>query len=117
MHNQILAKESENLAADYLSKHGYKILERNYRSVFGEIDIIAKDKKTICFIEVKSRSSQEFGLPTEAIHLTKRKHMVNSARSYLKDFNMSDISARFDVISIIDGKLDLIKNAFDLNDI
>jgi len=117
MHNQTLAESGELAAAEYLKKKGFKILEKNFRCVFGEIDIIARDNKTICFVEVKSRSSAQFGWPVEAISKIKRRHIANSALFYLKKYNLIESAARFDAVSILDGKVTLIKNAFTLNDI
>jgi len=117
MHNQSLAKSGELKAVEYLKKKGFKILEKNFRCVFGEIDIIAQDKKTICFVEVKSRSSDQFGQPVEAIGKIKRRHIVNCANVYLKKYNLMDRSARFDVVSILNDEIKLIKNAFTLNDL
>jgi len=76
----------EDLAAEFLRKNGYKILERNFRSKFGEIDIIAQDKDTLVFVEVKTRWSEKFGLPEEAITPWKIKK-IKKAGEYYKLFH------------------------------
>lgn len=103
----------------YLERNGYKILECNYKSRFGEIDIIATDKRTLCFVEVKSRSSSGDGLPKEAVDRRKQHKISQSALTYLKDRQLLNQSCRFDVLSVIheiqgEGSFELIKNAFEL---
>lgn len=115
-----LGKSGEEAAADLLRKNGYKIMLRNYRTKLGEIDIIAEDKDTVCFIEVKTRTSDRFGLPTEAIFGSKQKQIAKAALIFLKENKLLEKKARFDVVSIIHSKdrtqLDLIKNAFELEE-
>jgi len=111
-------KRNEQLAAEFLRKHGYRILEKNYRCKTGEIDIIAKDNTTICFVEVKARNSQAFGLPQEAVGKHKQKQISIAALNYLSSKKLFAKSARFDVVSILwEGNLpvfSLIKDAFEL---
>ena len=107
----------ENLAVNYLKKQNYKILQTNYRNKIGEIDIIANDKNTIVFIEVKTRSSLKFGTPSEAINFHKQQKIRNTAISYLKYKNLYEkVAVRFDCIEILGDKLDCkinhIKNIF-----
>lgn len=113
-------KTGEELAVDFLNKSGYKILAKNYRTGLGEIDIIAKDKDTICFIEVKTRHSDKFGLPSEAISKSKQRHISRVALAFLKENNLLNQKARFDVVSVFyrdaEPKLDLIQNAFELDE-
>ena len=117
--NLYLGKFGEESAIDLLKTNGYRILARNYKTKLGEIDIIARDKDTVCFIEVKTRHSDRFGLPQEAISRSKQRHMAKVALMFLKKNNLLDKRARFDVISIMHSedtsKLDLIKNAFELD--
>lgn len=113
-----LGKVGERLALSFLKKQGCRILKTNYRTCFGEIDIIVKDKDIHCFIEVKSRNSHRFGLPQEAVSVLKQRRMNKCALVYLKENNLLDKKARFDVISILDplGKvpqINFIKNAFE----
>lgn len=107
----------EEEAVSFLEKQGYKIIARNFKTKLGEIDIIAKDKDTICFIEVKTRSSDKFGLPSESVTGFKQRQIAKAAIVFLKDKNMLDSAARFDIVSIwaADSKAELIKNAFELD--
>lgn len=75
-------KLGENFAAEYLRKKGYKILQRNFHTKFGEIDIIALDGKTLVFIEVKTRWSKEFGYPEESVTPKKIRHLIKAAWYY-----------------------------------
>ena len=117
--NLYLGKNGEEKAVGLLEENGYKILVRNYRTRLGEIDIIAKDKGTIVFIEVKTRNSNKFGLPSEAVSAFKQRQISKAALLYLKENRLLDKPARFDVVSIDCGedkpRLDLIKNAFELD--
>ena len=114
-----LGRSGEEAACSLLKKSGYKILVRNYKNKLGEIDIIACDGDTICFIEVKSRRTDKFGLPQEAIFVLKQRKISKVALSFLKEKNLFDKKARFDVVSVIytEGipRLDLIKNAFEVD--
>ena len=91
----------ENLATDYLEKQGYTILERNFYCKQGEIDIIAKDKNEIVFIEVKSRSNKLFGIPSEAVTKQKIRHLFRTARYFLYKNKMINEYIRFDVVEIL----------------
>lgn len=115
-----LGQRGEELAANFLQRKGYKLLQRNYRSRFGQIDIIAKEKKYFCFIEVKTRKSSLYGLPKEAVSKFKQRRIARTALTYLKENRLIKTRARFDVISILldrgSSDIELIKNAFDLED-
>lgn len=99
----------EQIAIEFLKKNKYKILERNFYCRQGEIDIIAMDKDEIVFIEVKTRSNNDFGTPSEAVNKIKQKHMYKSAKYFLYKFNLMDNFVRFDVIEILikNGKLEV----------
>ena len=122
MRKQHLAtgKAGEELAVALLKDKGYKILARNYKTKLGEIDIIACDKDVYCFIEVKTRHSDKFGLPSEAVSAFKQRQISKAALVFLKENHLLDKKSRFDVVSIIYAqelpKLDLIKNAFELDE-
>ena len=117
--NLYLGKIGEEAAVGLLKDNGYKILQKNYKTKLGEIDIIAKDKDTICFIEVKARQTDRFGLPCEAISKFKQRQISKAALIFLKGKNILDKKARFDIVSIIYSeekpKLDLIRGAFELD--
>ncbi len=109
----------EELAATFLKKQGYKIVEQNFRTRLGEIDIIALDKGTITFVEVKTRKSTTFGYPQEAIGSKKQKKISQVASIYLNQKKLNAEKARFDVVAILlspdqTDKIELIKDAFEL---
>ncbi len=107
-----IGKKYEQAAADYLKNLKYKILEQNFKLLpVGEIDIIAKDKNTIVFIEVKYRKNKDFGAPFEFVTKTKQQKIIKTALCYIKKNKIkSDI--RFDIISICGKETEHIKNAF-----
>lgn len=115
---QQFGKRSEHLAVEYLQRTGYRILETNYRSTVGEIDIIAKEKGSIVFVEVKARSSNRFGSPKGAVTLAKQRKISMVALDYLKRAGQTQARARFDVVAIdtAAGKIaiEVVKNAFAL---
>lgn len=116
---QQFGKESESLAVRYLKKNGYKILEQNYRNKIGEIDIIAKEKKTLVFVEVKARKTHVFGNPKWAVTPKKQRKISMVALYYLKATRQTHVKARFDVISLSltkdNPQIEIIKNAFELS--
>lgn len=97
---QSLARWGEHLAADYLQKQGYTILESNARTAYGEIDLIARQQNVTVFVEVKTRSSSAFGPPEAAITPRKREHLLASAQAYLQAHPQLDGDWRVDVIAI-----------------
>jgi len=111
-------QKSEIIAARYLKQLGYKIITQNYRTKLGEIDIIAKEKDTIVFVEVKARRSRRFGNPKWAVTPKKMKKISMVALCYLKANQQMSAKARFDVVAVcdVDDTLDIeiVKNAFDL---
>ncbi len=113
-----LGEKGEDIAAAFLEKKGYNILFRNYKCSFGEIDIIAKHKKILSFIEVKTRSTKKYGLPQEAVTPAKQTKISRVALEFVQRYKMDNRSARFDVVSVQylnDGcEVDLIENAFEL---
>lgn len=106
LNRKSLGQDGETLACNYLRKKGYKIIARNYRCKIGEIDIIARHKRTLIFCEVKTRNSREFGEPFEAVNKPKQDRLRYLAQSYLqskyydRDFH-KNLDYRFDVVSII----------------
>ena len=109
----------EDYAAAFLSKRGYRIIERNFKNVLGEIDIVADHKGTLCFIEVKTRASDSFGSPFEAITLAKKRKLARVAESYLKFKRMAGRKARFDVVAVVLGQedrvsIEIVPDAFEI---
>lgn len=104
----------ENIACVYLKQEGYRIIEKNFRTRFGEIDIIAENKKTICFIEVKARSGTGYGLPEEFVDNRKQEKLVKTALGYITSRNINSTDMRFDIVSVDLGKEScrIIQNAF-----
>ena len=119
MSNKSLGNYGESLAREYLQGQGYRILEENFRNKIGEIDLIAQDGKTICFVEVKTRQSLYQGQPFEAVTPWKIRKLSQMATFYLKHkYHSLEIPSRFDVISIVQQNLEApaikhIKNAFN----
>jgi putative endonuclease len=116
---QNLGKKGEDLAAAYLKKkQGYKILFRNYRCVFGEMDIIAKDRDVLSFVEVKTRASAEFGKPQESVNRRKQQQLSKVALHFINKYKAHDVKARFDVVAVYllpqEERMELIKDAFEL---
>lgn len=98
-HNQ-LGKKGEQLAVDYLLKHGYAIVERNYRFDKAEVDIIAQKKDTLAVIEVKTRSSADFGNPQDFVKPKQIKNLVKAVDEYVI-VNDLNVEVRFDIIAIV----------------
>lgn len=108
-----LGTSYERKAEEYLQKNGYRILERNFRSRMGEIDIIAKDGEYFCFIEVKYRATGEYGSPLEAVDFRKQNQIRRVAQYYLMRNRLSEWTpCRFDVIGFEGEELTHVENAF-----
>ncbi|MBF0230929.1 MAG: YraN family protein [Desulfamplus sp.] len=120
-------QQAEESVAMFLENQGYKILERNYRTRWAEIDIIASCKSTpngqdilsidtLVFIEVKARNSTRYGLPAEAVSLSKQKKIISAALHYIREKKVVDTRIRFDVMTLLfqNGKyqMEIIPNAF-----
>lgn len=113
MQKNIFGKKGEIIAANYLKKRGYKILENNYKNKIGEIDIIAKDKNYLVFVEVKTRTSRMLGDPLEAIDEQKQFKIRQVATMYLMKTNQLETSIRFDAIAILGDNEDEIRHIKD----
>ncbi len=113
-HNE-LGKKGEQLAVDYLIKKGYTIVQRNYRFQKAEVDIIAKIKDTLAIVEVKTRSTADFGNPQDFVKPKQIQRLVKAVDEYVI-VNKLDIEVRFDIIAIVrQGKaftIEHIENAF-----
>lgn len=114
-----VGQSGEKLAKAHLEAKGYKILACNYKNRFGEVDIVAKEGEVICFVEVKTRQGIGFGLPQEAVFEIKQRKLSLAALKFLKENNLLNAFARFDVVSVVieaqGPKIELIKNAFEFN--
>lgn len=111
----------EKLARRHLRQRGYKILYRNFRGRSGgEIDIVCRDDDTLVFVEVKTRTSEDFGRPFETIRTEQRKRISRGALAWLRLLDDPDILFRFDVVEVVltehEPRLELIKNAFGLSE-
>ncbi len=114
-----LGKTGETIASNFLEKNGYTILAKNYRRKFGEIDIIARERDYLVFIEVKTRATASHGHPLEAVTFKKQKQISKVAQCYLAENNLFDTAARFDVVSVTltqnkQVSVEVVSNAFDL---
>ena len=117
MNKRKLGNKYEQQAIEYLKSIGYVILESNYSSRTGEIDIIARDGEYYVFIEVKYRTNTSHGMPEEAVDMRKMKHITKTARLYLCRHGLSEFTpCRFDVVAILNDTTYCIKDAFEAAD-
>ena len=119
-----LGARGEEIAARYLKKRGYRIVDRNYRNRIGEIDIIAEQGGSLVFIEVRTRSDIVFGSPFESVTVQKQQQLSKVALEYINRKGCHDRAARFDVVGVQlqedgdkerDVAVELLQNAFDLS--
>ncbi len=114
----ITGKKGETLALRYLKKEGFRIITQNYRNRIGEIDIIAQEGEVLVFIEVKTRSGDDFGAPQAAVDYRKQLKISQVALSYLSEKGLMSCCCRFDVVAIRTGmkakQVELIRNAFEM---
>lgn len=117
--NLEFARQGESAAVEYLKANGYKILARNFKTKFGEIDIVAKEKDTVVFLEVKARHTTAFGEPETAVHRFKQGQISKAALAFLKQHNLLEEKARFDIVSLLYldrlPQIRLIRDAFVLD--
>lgn len=116
-----LGERGETVAADWIRKKGFKILQKNYKCPLGEIDLIAQKKGQLHFIEVKTRSNRWFGDPSEAVDWKKQQKLIKLASWYLKEKGFQDPLVSLDVAAVIwkngeTPEVRLIENAFEKND-
>ena len=117
-----LGTRGENLACRFLRRNGYKILYRNFRGRSGgEIDIVCRDKDTLVFVEVKTRTREDFGRPFDAVNRDKQKRISRGGLAWLRLLDDPDILFRFDVVEVIlakeaEPRLELLRNAFALSE-
>ena len=105
-HNKTLGMRGEDAATKYLEAKGYIILDRNWKCKMGEIDIVAKFEDVLVFVEVKTRSNLEVGLPEDAVGPKKRRKYESLAAMYLQDHEYVDMAVRFDVVGLLVIKKD-----------
>lgn len=115
MNKRSFGKKNEDLAVDFLQRKGYTILQRNFYTRYGEIDIVALRDDTVVFVEVRSLSKTDFGLPQESLNKTKIKKIIKTAEYFLYKNNLTDKNIRFDVIAIFQESITHIENAFNLD--
>lgn len=95
-----LGERGEALGWNFLRQRGYMILEKNYRTRFGEVDVVAQKEGFVIFLEVKTRKDNRFGLPAEAVDWRKRQKLSRAAQAYLQAHRLENSPARFDVLSV-----------------
>ena len=103
-HRKILGEKGEKIAEKFLKKNGFKIIEKNYKNKYGEIDIIAMDGDYLVFIEVKTKSCADFSEPETWVDFKKQNQLIKLANFYLSEKDITDVNCRFDVIGITLGK-------------
>jgi putative endonuclease len=120
---QILGARGEKAAAKYLRRQGYKVLLKNFRSGKTEVDIVARDKDWLVFVEVKTRETEQFGAPSEAVDRDKQRNLSKAALDYLRMLGNPRIHFRFDIVEVViaggakkPDDVRLIQNAFDLSE-
>tara|TARA_R110002096_G_scaffold383562_6_gene577403 strand:+ start:106 stop:582 length:477 start_codon:yes stop_codon:yes gene_type:complete len=100
--NQLIGSTGERLAGKYLTRHGMKVLYRNFRAKGGgEVDIIARDGETLVFSEVKARTSEQFGRPADAVDRKKQRLIVKGANAWLRELNHPEVVFRFDIVEVL----------------
>ena len=117
-YTQITGKHAEDLACQYLNQHGLSLLERNFNTRFGEIDLVMRDKDTTVFVEVRYRRHSDIVDPLSSIDTRKQRKLIRTAQYYLqRQHTVAHLPARFDVVAITEDdaqpKIQWIKNAFE----
>jgi putative endonuclease len=114
-----LGRVGEDEAVKFVKKQGYRILQTNYKTKSGEIDIIAEDKKVVAFIEVKTRSTGEYGSPLDAVNYHKQNKIIQVANQFLVNYKVENRECRFDIVAIRSHtedpstwEIELVKDAF-----
>ena len=118
-HRQSLGRRGEALAHRHLESLGYAIIETNYRTRGGEIDLVAEHDGKLVFVEVRTTSTRKFGLPEESITRKKQEHLISTARHYLNTRDSTDRDWRVDVVAVEFGpsgrvdRLEIVKDALE----
>lgn len=113
MDTREIGQEAETLACHWLEKKGLKLLTRNYRCIFGEIDLVMRDNTEVVFIEVRKRSNVNYGSAVESVTFAKQRKLIKTAMHYLQKLHWFDkVQCRFDIVGISNGQIEWIKDAF-----
>ncbi|OPZ68469.1 MAG: hypothetical protein BWY81_00829 [Firmicutes bacterium ADurb.Bin467] len=113
MNRHEIGSWAESAACQHLKANGWTIVDRNVRLGCGEIDIVARRQDVTAFVEVKSRSSDRFGTPAEAVTNAKKRRILDAAIRYAQQHGILDEKLRFDIVELADGKIRHIEGAFD----
>lgn len=119
--NKTIGDYGEDIACKFLISKGYKIIDKNFRNRFGEIDLICFKNNILTFTEVKTRYYSKYGLPKEAVNFNKRKNIILLSKFFISNNNFKDFFIRFDVIEVFlnmnsdSYKINFIKDAFRIN--
>jgi putative endonuclease len=119
--NKTIGDYGEDIACKFLISKGYKIIDKNFRNRFGEIDLICFKNNVLTFTEVKTRYYSNYGLPKEAVNFNKRKNIILLSKFFISNNNFKDFFIRFDVIEVFlnmnsdSCKINFIKDAFRIN--
>jgi len=105
-------RRGERIACRYLLKQGFDILARRYCTRSGELDIVALEQDTLVFIEVKTRSSSEYGEPWEFVDWQKQQILQRTAEEFIADYDLGQYAYRFDIVSVLGKEATLFRNAF-----
>jgi putative endonuclease len=120
-HRQALGRRGEDLACEELEKRGYVIVERRFRTRYGELDIVARDAGVLVFVEVRARTSGNFGTPFESVTWKKRQRLSQMAITYLCLKRVTGGPCRFDVVSVLERQgertVELVRGAFDMTNL
>lgn len=116
-----LGDRGELAACRFLKEKGYEILEKNYKCKLGEIDVIARRQERLAFIEIKTRTSNQFGMPQEAVNLQKQEKIFKVAQWYMKEKKLAKTPVAFDVVAVLwkedePPEINLIVDAFEKED-
>lgn len=118
-----LGRQGEALAAGYLGRHNHRVLYRNFRAPQGgEVDLVCRDKRhgELVFVEVKTRSDEDFGRPADAVNLKKQRLIIRGAMHWLQLLSMPDVTYRFDIVEVVIGpplEIRHWENAFHVSDL
>jgi putative endonuclease len=115
---QVLGLKGEQIAERWLKRHGWRIMQRRFRSGHRDIDLVAEKDGTVAFVEVKARSGSDFGDPVEAVNWRKRRELTRSAQVWVQRHGRSEDNYRFDVIGVLisakGARVRHVQNAFEL---